>query len=280
MKIQLASDLHLEHLEGVFPKYHGINPTSADVLILPGDIHRDIKAAWLFADWKVPVLYVQGNHEHYDRDIIQSCAAAHNLIGPGAVVHNYENEHLWTSSPTVRLLEETEYVQDNVRFLGCTLWTDYALIHPDLVKRCMEHAEMNIKDHHVIRVGRDPFTSRHARTRHEHNLTWLATKLSEPFDGKTVVITHHGPHYKSTHPRYAGNFLNPAFVSNLEAFILQYQPHLWVHGHVHDSFDYMVGNTRVVANPRGYALNGRNVKYPSELLFENRGFDPSLVIDV
>lgn len=281
MKIQVASDLHLEFLEEKFPKFHGLNPTDADVLLLPGDIHRDIKAAWVFAEWAVPVLYVLGNHETYGHDVAKVHQSAHLLIGPGAVVHNYADGRLWTGAPTVRYLEESMYVQENVRFLGCTLWTDYALIHRDMVKRCMEYAETRIKDHRLIREGRDVFTARHALARHRHNLAWLVEQLATPFDGKTVVMTHHGPHYKSTHPRYAGDLLNAAFVSNLEELILEYQPDLWVHGHVHDTFDYMVGKkSRVIANPRGYPKNRGEAQYPDELVFENPHFNPSLVIEI
>lgn len=280
MRIQVASDLHLEFLEARFPKYHGLNPSDSDVLVLAGDIHRDIQGAWLFSDWPVPVLYVQGNHETYGLDIEKSRKAAHDLIGPGANLYDEKTGLPWTVSPKVHYLEETVYYQDGVRFLGCTLWTDYALIHPDLVKRCIEHAEMRIKDHHTIKLSGGMFTARHARSRHTQNLRWLTEQLATPFDGKTIVITHHGPHYKSTHPRYAGDLTNAAFVSNLEVLIMEYQPSLWVHGHVHDSFDYMVGNTRVIANPRGYPRNRFEANYPEELMYENLGFDRSLVIEI
>src|SRR5690606_38305588 len=88
-----------------------------------------------------------------------------------------------------------------------------------------------------------------------------------PFDGRTVVVTHHGPHPGSVHTRYENAAVNGAFVSDLSSLIKAGRPDLWVHGHVHDTFDYRVGSTRVVANPKGY----RN---------ENPLFDPAMVIDV
>lgn len=63
MKIQVASDLHLEFLDQRFPDYRVIEYTDADVLIIAGDIHRNTKAISAFADWPVPVIYVHGNHE-------------------------------------------------------------------------------------------------------------------------------------------------------------------------------------------------------------------------
>ena len=47
--------------------------------------------------------------------------------------------------------------------------------------------------------------------------------------------------------------MNGGYHSNLEEFIMD-RPNikLWTHGHTHEDFDYMVGDTRVVCNPRGY----------------------------
>ena len=84
------------------------------------------------------------------------------------------------------------------------------------------------------------------------------------------MITHHaiGP---SIHPRYAGSLLSACFVSDAEHLVNGEREQLWIHGHTHDSFDYVVGGTRVICNPRGYAKNGVN---------ENPHFDPDLIVEV
>jgi Icc-related predicted phosphoesterase len=105
----------------------------------------------------------------------------------------------------------------------------------------------------------------------------LHEQLAKPFEGKTMVITHHGPHPKSVHPRYSGDPLNAAFVSDLTPLVEQAD--LWIHGHVHDSFDYTVGKCRVVANPRGYARNRLYADGPEQIVWENPAFDPALVIE-
>jgi len=87
----------------------------------------------------------------------------------------------------------------------------------------------------------------------------------------TVVVTHYLPSERSVAPRFIGNFLNPSFVSAHDELIKEYKPLLWIHGHTHDSFDYNIGETRVVCNPRGYAKNGRN---------ENDQFQPYKVVNV
>jgi hypothetical protein len=80
------------------------------------------------------------------------------------------------------------------------------------------------------------------------------------------------------HPRYAGDLLNAAFVSDLTPLVEQADR--WIHGHIHDSFDYRVGKCRVVANPRGYALNRLSAESPEQIEWENPAFDPWLVVEV
>lgn len=113
---------------------------------------------------------------------------------------------------------------------------------------------------------------------HEESRRWLERELEKPFAGKTVVITHHGPHPLSIHPRYVGNRINAGFVSDLTPLLLKTD--LWLHGHVHDSFAYQVGGCRVVANPAGYALNRLASANGDVLELENRNFNPSLTLDV
>jgi hypothetical protein len=93
-----------------------------------------------------------------------------------------------------------------------------------------------------------------------------------------VVLTHHAPHPDSIHARFAGSPVNGAFVSDLTELVAQAD--LWLHGHVHDSFDYRVGRCRVVANPRGYAQNRNDAGSIDELVFENPAFQRQLVIDL
>ena len=95
--------------------------------------------------------------------------------------------------------------------------------------------------------------------------------LATPHAGPTVVITHHAPSRKSIHPRFERSLVNPCFVSDAERLLDGTRAGLWIHGHTHDSFDYVVNGTRVLCNPRGYAKNGVN---------ENDRFDPDLVVEV
>lgn len=260
MNIQIASDLHLEFLDERFPGYRVVEPAEADVLVIAGDIHRHTCAVAAFADWPTPVVYVHGNHEAYHAsypDLVDDMRAA-----------------AWGK---LHYLEGDEYILQGVRFLGCCLWTDY-LLGPAPRPEAMAEAERILIDHRLIRAGERLFTPADALEQHLRSRAWLEQKLSDDFAGPTVVVTHHGPHPQSVHSRYEGSVLNAAFVSDLTP--LMGKADLWIHGHVHDSFDYTVNGTRVVANPRGYALNRRAVESPAELEWENPRFDARMVVTV
>ena len=74
---------------------------------------------------------------------------------------------------------------------------------------------------------------------------------------------------RSIHPRWRTSALNGAFASDLERVIERHQPQLWIHGHVHDAVDTLLGETRVLANPRGYPGEGRR-----------NGYRPGLALDI
>lgn len=265
VRIQLASDLHLEHLENWFPGAQTISPAhGADALVLAGDVGRGVEALNLFRDWPVPVLYVAGNHESYGYAWTVMIDALREAA----------------QGTSVRFLERDAVDFGGVRFLGCTLWTDYRLRSNRTQRQLMAHAESRISDHRQIQgEAGGYFTAADALREHEKSRAWLESELARPYDGKTVVVTHHGPHPLSVHPRYLGDPINAAFVSDLTDLIQQ-GPSLWLHGHVHDSFDYSVNGCRVVANPRGYPRNASSCEQVEELEFENAGFQCALVLDV
>jgi len=261
MKIQFASDLHYEFLEKQFPHYRIVEPAGADVLVIAGDIHRGAMAIDAFADWPVPVVYVHGNHELYHEKYETMLARLHARAQGG----------------NVHFLEQGEVVLDGVRFLGCCLWTDYRLAPYD-TGRAMQAAEGMLPDHRLIRIGESVFSAHDAQRMHAKARGWLEKKFVEVFAGPTVVVSHHGPHPDSVHQRFAGSIINAAFVSDLTP--LMGRADLWIHGHVHNSFDYTVAGTRIVTNPRGYATNRLAAATPEQLTWENPEFDPQRVVEV
>jgi predicted phosphodiesterase len=262
MRIQFASDLHLEMIEHRLPRARLVEPADgADLLVLAGDIHNGIKGVQAFTDWPVPVVYVAGNHEFYDHQWEQT----------------RRNLRAACADTCVRFLDNDQFDFKGVRILGCTLWTDFR-VQGGQQAQAMATVQRALTDFRVIQTQSGPLHAHQTLTEHERSRAWLATELARPFAGRTVVVSHHGPHPRSIHPRFAGNPVNPGFVSDLTPLLSEAD--LWFHGHTHDSFDYEQGRCRVLANPAGYILNWSSPTIDSRLDFENASFDPTRCVEV
>jgi predicted phosphodiesterase len=268
MKLHILSDLHLD-----FAPFRPLDPLplaiDADVVILAGDLCNGPQGArWAkaaFAD--KPVIYVAGNHEFYN-----------SLMG--GVIHQIREE---TAGSNVHFLDNEEIVIDGVRFLGATLWTDFEIEGEAWRDIAMDYAKRNMSDFSLIKMkGGKPMTPAQSRELHNKSLRWLNFKLSEPFDGETVVVTHHGCSKRSIHEKWKGQMLNGAFTSNLDDMLGRCK--LWVHGHTHDNFDYDADGTRVIVNPRGYCRSNfhktKPLGAPLVEKCENPAFNPFLVVEI
>lgn len=253
MRLAVLSDLHLSVAEMAVPSI------DCDVVILAGDIARPPQAIEWARQFPQPVIYVPGNHEYYGGSLSGTLAALRELSA-GSQVH---------------ILDRNEFRLDGVRFLGCTLWTDFRLLADECERaESMVKASQLIRDFSRIKLddGADAlFTPLASRQIFDQSVTWLDGKFSEPFTGSTVVISHHAPSPGSINPKYADSPVNPSFVSDLGPQLQRWKPSLWIHGHVHDSYDYQIQDTRVICNPRGYVHSG---------IPENPHFDPQLVIAI
>lgn len=232
MKLHLLSDLHLEFQPFQIPA------TDADVVILAGDISvRNRGLTWAIPNIpEKPVLYVLGNHEYY--------GSAHpKLIG---------KLKAQAAGTNIHILENDAININGYRFLGCTLWTDFALFGEP--RQAGIEATQGMNDFRKIR--RSPNYSRlrsiDAAVIHKQSLAWLRQAIAESDPAKTIVITHHAPSDRSIPPQYKTDILSAAYASNLENFIGTEQPKLWLHGHTHNSWGYNIANTRICCNPRGY----------------------------
>jgi predicted phosphodiesterase len=246
MKLHIASDLHA----GFAP----FDPpdTGADVLVLAGDVDVGVDGIRLAREWARgrPVLYVAGNHEFYGQ-------AVPRHVGKMAAA---------AAGSPVELLENREVEIGGVRFLGCTLWTDFELSGDRA--RCMAAAQSGMNDFRRIRVEPEYRRFRPSDTIgiHRRSLNWLVERLDAPFSGPTVIVTHHAPGIRSINPVHRDDPVSAAFASGLE-WLLDGRAALWIHGHTHFSCDYTIGGTRVVSNQRGY---------PGE----DTGFHPAFVVEV
>lgn len=247
MKVLLFSDLHIE-----FEDFEA-TCDGADVVIFAGDIHTGIKGVEWIKKQNItcPIIYVLGNHEFYrhshPRLVSKVIDAAQDL--------------------NIHVLENRAVTISGVRFHGSTLWTDYELFgDPRLAGfRCQEV----MSDFKLIR--RDPSYSKlrsiDVAIIHKNPLAWLAESLNTSECGTNVVISHHAPSRRSIPEKFQSDLASAAYASHLDEFIETYKPDFWFHGHVHNSFDYKVGECRVVCNPRGYS-GERNERFEPAKLIE------------
>jgi len=243
LRIKVYSDLHLERAPFAPP------PDDADLVVLAGDIANGAAGIeWAKGVFRTSVLYLAGNHEYYDGEF-EPVQSAMRAAAGGAV----------------ELLDCTRAVLGGVRFLGCTLWTDYSLAPASERPDVIEASRKLNPDYQKIRYGAREFAPEDAISLCARHRAWLVAALTEPFPGKTVAITHFAPHRQSIAPAFANHRANPAFVVDLDEAMGP--PALWIHGHTHTFFDYRVRSTRVVCNPRGY---------PGECT----GFRPDLVVEL
>ena len=137
----------------------------------------------------------------------------------------------------------------NVRFLCVTLWTDFLLTGDEVAAKNMASRAMN--DYHLIKQNEpsDRLLPHHTAEIHADHLAWLKREMELPHEGRTVIVTHHGPSPSASGPI---DQITPAFVSNLDAWILNTEPDLWLFGHTHRHLSGQVGRTPVVNISLGY----------------------------
>lgn len=253
MKIHILSDLHLE-----FSQYRPHVATDlADVIVAAGDIWLKDHGIHMLRSMfpKQQIVTVAGNHEHYGSDIHQ----------------NLDRMRTAAAEVEVHFLENDEVVIDGVRFLGCTLWTNFQLFGLENRHNCLVDGGCALNDFRLIKNGEWNFSPEDSMNMHTESAKWLEMKLKrEPHGGPTIVVTHHAPSWGSVVPRYQHDHVSACFASRLDH--LMGFSELWIHGHMHDSLDYIQDGTRVICNPRGYC------RYEGGQ--ENGNFDPALLVEV
>lgn len=260
MKINVISDLHLDFEDLTLP--------GGDVLIISGDAceARHLKRNMYQPEGVTMLPHEAGQPrpDRYYRFFEEECAKYRETV---YVMGNHEHygfkfhktyEHLQKNLPNhVTLLEDQTHTIDDVIFVGATLWTDMNGGDP----LTMYHMTSMMSDYRHITMFNDVKNVYHRLQPEKTVETFYRSRdyirlvvESDPAK-KYVVVTHHSPSKASTHPRYQHDtIMNGAYSSDLAEFILDHpQIRLWTHGHTHDPFDYMIGSTRVVCNPRGYA---------------------------
>jgi len=253
MRLHILSDLHLEYSEVSLPH------AKSDVMVLAGDIHTGTDGiAWANrVRSSRDIIYVPGNHEFFGREYHDTIRAMESACAATGVRFGHRNQ----------------FVIGDIRFVCATLWTDFELSGPDTRHAAMDLVGTSAKDFGRIRL-RDGETSRRLRPQdtlefHRADRLFLDRQLNTPFAGRTVVVTHFLPSRRSVARQFEPSLINTYFASSLDRLIEDYRPALWIHGHTHETFDYSIGPTRVICNPRGYP--------PHKL---NASFDPAVIVEI
>jgi predicted phosphodiesterase len=236
MKLDLCSDMHLE-----FDPYQFKNRSGAQVLVLCGDVvlakHIDkYRSSIQTASQEYQnVVAIAGNHEFYGMEWHKT----HQVL-----------QEFYSAFPNVHYLNNQACMLDGVWWYGSTMWTHIPPPDQFVCERMMQDYRL-IKycSKGTYRKLRASDTSKE----YHNSIRALQGFLDKHRGDKVVVLSHHAPTHLSVHPQYSNNALNVCYHNHLGNFILgNPQVQVWLHGHTHHEFDYLIGNTRVVCNPRGY----------------------------
>ena len=278
MNIQLLSDLHLESN----PHFQAAPAPGADLLVLVGDIgsYQDgsllaslniadfglarfspLPVAQGGASWPTPVLFVPGNHEYDGLEFDEATARLRDACARLGLI--------W--------LEQQSVVLQGVRFIGCTLWSDFDALTTEQAQsgaditlgeqlkardKAFRAANFYLRKNHSLCNGQ-PMLAEAVREQGVQSQAWLRAALAQPFDGPTVVVTHFAPSLRSADPRYGLTPGTAGFCNSLDDLLPLAT--LWLHGHLHCPNDYVRHGCRVVANPLGYARKGEQATFRESL---------------
>lgn len=274
MVIYAASDIHNEFSVFNFPT---LENEAEITLVLAGDIFVVKSPASGIAFLKAvsarfkQIVIILGNHEYYHGSLLRTPAKA---------------KAIFDKFPNVHFLHRKSVILDGVRFVGATLWTDFHNGDP-LAKLV---ARDGLNDYKRIRTGSSPVGDAAYSRRINGNDIWVENLRDREFIAaetaeaaalgqKCVVVSHHAPHTMSGREYFKTNSVSALdyayYNTGLEDMILDNAPALWIHGHTHYKADYMIGDTRVVCNPRGYCERDSNGYQNSGLVF-----DPAFVLEL
>lgn len=210
--------------------------------------------------------FVLGNHQVY-HVFIKSTQDMHSELRNK--FNHYDNGFKFLENDSIY------FPDDNVLLIGCTLWTDFATDGDATIAENIAQIRMNDYGWKCFKDGEDIRKLQWADTvaLHNESMQYIRRTIDEHKQKhpgiKVVLMTHRAPCRKSMDIRFINSLLAPAFVSDLEQFILDTpEIKLWTHGHLHDAYDYKISECRIVCNPRGYLYHGEGSEYNNNLTVE------------
>ncbi|MBY5431664.1 metallophosphoesterase [Rhizobium leguminosarum] len=269
MRAWIVSDIHDSKMRDL--RGDRLSIPKADVCICVGDIANSIDESISFVlrviEPRMEVILVLGNHDYYGSGIDFALDRARRLI----------------EGKRVGLLENQSLVLEDCRFIGATLWTDFSVsvgdddhVPPEerrakalgLVPSQMMDFFSILHSDERRPDGNGMVPINELLGRHRASRAFIDQELARPFDGRSIILTHHAPLMQSFDPNFFGDISNAAFASDLSDLIERRQPSLWIHGHIHKFRDYMFDKTRIICNPLGYHHERNYSGYRSNFVIE------------
>ncbi|MDT0684719.1 metallophosphoesterase [Roseicyclus sp. F158] len=249
MNVLFFADLHLDLWLGASRDPFAEIPETVweriDAVVVVGDLTNKPKVRWPHALAHMGkyialdrVYLLPGNHDYYD----------HTLDGDDRLA-------AIATEAGARFVQTAAIEFGGCRLLCATLWTDFELTGPkdEAVRSAMSGAVKRMSDYRYIRLGSDGYRRirpQDIRRNHMAHRAWLEQKLAEPFEGDTIVATHHAPHPDALE----GDFLDVAYASDLSELIERHAPAFWIYGHTHTPAAFTVGRTELVNVSLGYPM--------------------------
>lgn len=248
IRLQVMSDLHSEFLRKDGIRHLPKIVDGVDYVLIAGDFAtQDSNEAfkeWIRVNPQVTFVAVPGNHDYW-----------------GGKFSTEDLRNLYRHFDNLELLIDESLDLPGLRIFGTTLWTnlDNPLAQIDCQRFMVDHRA--IQNFSIKEWQHSNFISEKI----------LREVLKESRNKPLVVLTHHTPSRLSEHPSYynPNDYLWQSFHNSLDDLIEEEGPDIWIHGHTHDSYDYLIGNTRVICNPYGY------FNYQV-----NPSFNPSLILEI
>lgn len=253
MKIQYASDLHLEFAENSSYLKHNPLNIVGDILVLAGDIGYigdDNYSKHPFWDWASEnykeVIVIPGNHEFYKMfdldklyngwmlEIRKNVRCCYNAVIP---------------------------LREDIQLVATTLWAHISF-------QDAFHTESVISDFRRIRSGSDPLDFNRFNEEHYRCFNFLKDAVAKSSAKHIIVATHHVPSFELTAPEYKGSPLNGAFTVELGGYIAESPIEYWIYGHSHRNIDKIIGNTRCVSNQLGYVFHNEQTSFDDSKYIE------------
>ena len=242
MKIQFASDLHLEFADNWrYLKQHPLEK-AGDVLVLAGDIgylgddNYSAHPFWdLVAGQYRQVLVVPGNHEFYKYYDIATL----------------QDGKLLEIRPNVKVYYNAVVTIGDVDFILSTLWAHVPL-------QDAFATESGVTDFHRILYKEETLGFEQFNLEHERCMAFLREACASAKAAHRIIVTHHVPSFALSSPDFKGSRINGAFVSEEHDFIEECGAEYWIYGHSHRNIDGLIGHTQCVSNQLGYVFAGEH----------------------